>query len=395
MTPESRNTNDSQVLEVGYINSKVSICTDSHAGIPWLGPIHLLPSNHVYRKFKDWHDEFGPIYQITLFGTKHVRINSEKMCQELLAKRGAIYSNRAPTPNIPGTKTDAEYLPLIDNNENFTRHPKFAHECLSRAFNFDTYGFTHLEIKRMMYLLTKDHRNYPDLCEEFTYRVSARLAWEDPALIRSLNQSSRGLLAAISPTGQLPNLVPVIMMLPNVLNPWYWREKKRHDIQREFWVGAMQNIRAKLNAGIDGQSWARTFLKEQERLKFPSGVAYDKEGAFAVGMLAITASLPMSSPIQTYFLAMCHYPQWQRRLQDEIDEVCGPDRLPNWSDAPRLPVLRTIGKELLRWRPPVPTGVPHEAEKDDIYDGYVIEKGSLVFPTEWARRSDEEMYPNP
>jgi cytochrome P450 len=112
-------------------------------------------------------------------------------------------------------------------------------------------------------------------------------------------------------------------------------------------------------------------------------------------MLAITASLPMSSPIQTYFLAMCHYPQWQKRLQQEIDEVCGPDCLPTWADAPKLPVLRAIGKELIRWRPPVPTGVPHEAERDDVYDGYFIPKGALIHPTEWARRSDESMYPNP
>jgi hypothetical protein len=135
-----------------------------------------------------------------------------------------------PTPNIPGTKTNAEYLPLIDNSEQLIRHQKFAHECLSKAYNFDMYGFTHLSIKRMMYLFTKDHRNYPDL------------AWEDPKFSRSLNRSSRGLLAAISPTGQLPNLVPVIMMLPNVFNPWYLREKKRHDIQREFWVGFMQTV---------------------------------------------------------------------------------------------------------------------------------------------------------
>lgn len=38
------------------------------------------------------------------------------MAQDILAKRGSHYSNRAPTPNIPGAKTDAEYLPLLDNN---------------------------------------------------------------------------------------------------------------------------------------------------------------------------------------------------------------------------------------------------------------------------------------
>ncbi len=256
------------------------------------------------------------------------------------------------------------------------------------------YGFTHLEIKRMMYLLAKDHRNYPELAEEFTHRVSCRLAWEDPGLSRKLNASSAGLLKGISPSGQLPNTVPIIMLLPNVLNPWYWREKARHDLQKEFWVSAMQSVKVKMNAGIEGHSWTRTFFREKERLKFPDSSPDDKEGAFAVGMLAITASLPMSSPIQTFFLAMCHYPYWLKKLQAEIDLVCGPDRLPTWSDAPRLPILRAIGKELIRWRPPVPTGVPHEAEQDDVFEGYLIKKGTLVHPTEWARRSDETMYPN-
>ena len=245
----------------------------------------------------------------------------------------------------------------------------------------------------MMYSLYIDRRNYPELAEEFTHRIACRLAWEDPTLSRKLNRSSSGLLAAISPLGKLPNLIPTIQRLPNVINPWYWMEKERHSIQERDWVSALQDVKKKMEAGVEGHSWTRTFLQEKEKMKFPDGVPDEKEGAFAVGMLAITASLPMSSPIQTFFLAMCHYPQWLKRLQKELDLVC-PDHLPQWSDAPRLPVLRAIGKELIRWRPPVPTGVPHEAEQDDVYDGYLIKKGTLVHPTEWARRSDETLYPN-
>ncbi len=56
------------------------------------------------------------MYQLTLFGITHVRINNEKIAHDILAKKGAIYSNRAPTPNIPDAKFGAEYLPLLDNN---------------------------------------------------------------------------------------------------------------------------------------------------------------------------------------------------------------------------------------------------------------------------------------
>ena len=67
----------------------------------------------------------------------------------------------------------------------------------------------------------------------------------------------------------------------------------------------------------------------------------------------------MSQTLRIYMnkYAMAHYPYWFEKLQKEIDEVCG-DRMPSMADSPRLPTLRAILKEGLRWRPPVPTGKP-------------------------------------
>ncbi|CAD0095685.1 unnamed protein product [Aureobasidium vineae] len=41
-----------------------------------------------------------------------------------------------------------------------------------------------------------------------------------------------------------------------------------------------------------------------------------------------------------------------------------------------MPVLRAFIRETLRWRPPVPTGIPHESTEDDMFDGYRTPKGS-------------------
>jgi cytochrome P450 len=79
------------------------------------------------------------------------------------------------------------------------------------------------------------------------------------------------------------------------------------------------------------------------------------DATHVVGIMAIAGALTIGSPIQSYMLAMCHYPQWQVRLQQEIDGALG-GRCPEWQDRERLPLLRAVVKEVMRWRPPVPTG---------------------------------------
>jgi len=76
----------------------------------------------------------------------------------------------------------------------------------------------------------------------------------------------------------------------------------------------------------------------------------------------------------TYVLAMTLYPQWQTRLQEEVDRVCG-ERMPYPSDSPDMPALRAGMKVIMRWRPVTPSSIPHESIEDDVYEGYSIPKG--------------------
>lgn len=82
----------------------------------------------------------------------------------------------------------------------------------------------------------------------------------------------------------------------------------------------------------------------------------DLEGAYQVGMMAIAGALTIASPLMSFVLAMVLFPSWLVKLQEEIDEVCG-DRLPEMKDMEKLHTLRAVVKEVVRWRPPVPTGV--------------------------------------
>ena len=72
-------------------------------------------------------------------------------------------------------------------------------------------------------------------------------------------------------------------------------------------------------------------------------------------------------------MATC--PEFQEKAQAEIDRVVGQERLPDYNDRESLPYIEAMYREILRWRPPGPLGVPHYAASDDVYHGYFIPKG--------------------
>jgi len=72
-------------------------------------------------------------------------------------------------------------------------------------------------------------------------------------------------------------------------------------------------------------------------------------------------------------------PSIQEKAQTEIDRVIGRNRLPEFSDRPKLPYLEGIYREVLRSRPPLQLGGPHSLMEDDHYKGYFIPKGWLLF----------------
>ena len=50
----------------------------------------------------------------------------------------------------------------------------------------------------------------------------------------------------------------------------------------------------------------------------------------------------------SYFLAMVHNPEVQKKAQAEIDSVVGHGRLPSFEDRPHLPYVEGLVKEIYR-----------------------------------------------
>lgn len=92
---------------------------------------------------------------------------------------------------------------------------------------------------------------------------------------------------------------------------------------------------------------------------------------------------------------MTTHPEVVALAQQELDEVLGGERLPDFSDKPRLPYVSALLKEVLRWGLPNPLGTPHQLREDDIYNEWFIPAGATVFYNLWAMFHDESAYPGP
>jgi cytochrome P450 len=238
--------------------------------------------------------------------------------------------------------------------------------------------YPELEAKRMLVELLDEPDRYNHALESFISRVTCRLAWGRSEASDELKQRARELLIGVSPTGALGNKLPFLMALPDWLVPAKAWERRRAATERTFFQVMQGEVETDIREKKAPSSWMKTFLENRGKW----GFKYELEGAYAVGMHGIAGALTIAAPMQTFCLAMCYYPQFLPILQEELDRVCG-DRLPVAEDRPNLPFLRAVIRECLRWRPPVPTGIPHYLTEDDEYNGYHIPKGSVMHPLEW------------
>jgi cytochrome P450 len=80
---------------------------------------------------------------------------------------------------------------------------------------------------------------------------------------------------------------------------------------------------------------------------------------------------------------MTIHPEVQAKARAELDAVIGPDRLPSLKDREQLPYMNALIKEVFRCGLVVPQGLPHKARANDIHDGYLIPRGSLIMTNIW------------
>ncbi|KAJ7905810.1 cytochrome P450 [Mycena olivaceomarginata] len=346
---------------------------------PWLGFL-ALPSitDKEWLTYGKWAEKWGDLTSVTAFGQTVVVVNSLKTAVEILDKKSANYSDR-PVFEMCGELVGWTLGALIGSSANVKKfHPieveeyrKFLQRLLESPERFRS----HI------------HLTSGAIALRITYGYTVR--GEDDPMIELVNDVMKEFSEAITPGAFLVDLLPILKYVPSWMPGAGFQRKAKlwSDHRAEMLDKPFEFVEKQLGSAQD--SFVSILLQQD----LPEDeITYLKWAATSIyGGAADTTA----SAVCTFFLQMTLHPDIQATAQAELDAVVGNQRLPGYEDRERLPYIGALSKEVFRFHPIAPMGLPHRAMEDDIHDSYLIPKDALVLPNIWNMAHDPEVYADP
>jgi cytochrome P450 len=228
---------------------------------------------------------------------------------------------------------------------------------------------------------------------KMTYDYSIEPHKEDP-LVKVVDEALGQFSEAAVPGKWIIDVMPWLEILPE----WFpgVQSKKTARLWKKTTTAMVEEpyayVKRQIELRSNDVSYVSKMLEQYESSPSPEEEhAIKWTAATLYGAGADTSVSTMTS----FFLAMSVCPEVQKKAQEEIDRVVGNSRLPTFSDRENLPYVDAIVKEILRWLPVAPLGIPHAADEERMFEGYRIPKGAVLLPNVWWFTHDPATYHEP
>ncbi|WOG81803.1 hypothetical protein DCAR_0100954 [Daucus carota subsp. sativus] len=113
--------------------------------------------------------------------------------------------------------------------------------------------------------------------------------------------------------------------------------------------------------------------------------------AILMDMFAASADTA-STTIEWTLSELIRHPRAMKKVQKELEQVVGMDKMVEESDLESLEYLNMVIKEAMRLHPVAPLLLPHHSLEDCTVDGFLIPKNSRVIINVWAIGRDPKVW---
>ncbi|KAF7346446.1 Cytochrome P450 [Mycena sanguinolenta] len=374
-----------------------------------IGNLFDVPTQLAWLTYTKWRKQYGDLVFFGVFGNNFLILNSLKATTDLLDKRATIYSERPSIPSIRlmGWEFSFSFMSHTDK----WRGGKFVPFDMSSSTD-ETINIIAQKIvssalsprrsSLMLHNLLTTPEDFLEHVEQLTTAIIMAMVYgydikslHDDPIVHLQQESIKRLSESAIPGRFMVNVFPFLRHVPAWFPGAGFHQFFKDTVKL---VGQMKQapfdfVKQNMQSGSDRQSVLRELLEHNEA--HGGSVEREEDMKDIAGVAYAAAAETTTATLMVSVMALAMHPEVVRKAQAELDAVVGLGSLPGFEHRSELPYCEAVVREIFRWRPITPVAIAHATHEDDVYDGYLIPKGTIILPNVWAMVHDETMYPDP
>ncbi|XP_077311420.1 steroid 17-alpha-hydroxylase/17,20 lyase [Lithobates pipiens] len=386
----------------GYVKYPKSL-----PSLPVIGSLlHLGNKLPPHILFCNLQKKYGSLYSFMMGSHYVVVVNNHEDAREVLLKKGKTFGGRPRTLTTDILTRDGKDIAFADYSPTWKFHRKMVHSALCM------FGEGTVAIEKII------SREAASLCQTLTFSQTIPLDMA-PELIRAVTnvvcslcfntrykrgdaefktmlKYSKGIVDTVA-KDSLVDIFPWLQIFPN----------KDLDILRQSVAARDQLLQKKINEHKDAfcdetvKDLLDALLKaklsmENNNSNVSQDVGLTEDHILMTVGDIFGAGVETTSTVLKWAVAyLLHYPEVQKKIQEELDAKVGFGRYPLLSDRKILHYTEAAISEVLRIRPVSPLLIPHVALQESSIGEYAIPKEARVVINLWSLHHDEKQWVNP
>ncbi|KAH8107959.1 cytochrome P450 [Cristinia sonorae] len=386
---------------VYYTSSRSLRSPPGPKALPVIGNIHQLPMEFQEKAFHEWGKVYGDVIYTKIFRKSMIVLNSLEAARDLMEKRSGNYSSR-PTFVLMCELLGWDTLTLMPYGNRSRKMRKWIQDTFQKKEALASYH--HVQLREVSRVLARLVVNPAEFSTHFTTFSASmlmevtyghRVTSDDDFFVRVADRAIEETAKGGGMGSRLVDFFPILKHYPMWLPGSNFRRKvaETRQLVQSMINAPYDMVKQRLESG----AWPSMIghLVEQH-LHDGKISAEDEADIRGAGATIYSAGTETTATVMCIFiLVMVRQPDIYTKLQAEMDKFVGFERLPDLEDRVSLPYLNAVIKELYRWQPPLPLGLPHMVSNNDEYRGYHIPGQAMLMSNIWAMSQDESFYPNP